>query len=108
VYGVMSYNVTQRVHEIGVRMALGARPSDVTRMVVRNGALVALAGVAVGLGLTLPLSRLIRGMLFGVGAADPATYAVIASALILAAVLASWLPARRAARVDPMVALRAE
>ncbi len=108
VYGVMSYNVTQRVREIGVRMALGARPADVTRMVVGHGVAVALVGVAAGVALTLPLARLMAGMLYGVGATDPPTYAVIAAALVLVAALASWLPARRAARVDPMVALRAE
>jgi predicted permease len=108
VYGVMAYSVAQREHEIGIRLALGAGPSDVTRMVVRRGAGVALAGIAAGVALTLPLARLLRGLLYGVGATDPATYAAIAAGLFAVAALASWLPARRAARVDPTVALRAE
>jgi putative ABC transport system permease protein len=107
VYGVMSYMVTQRTGEIGIRLALGARPADVTRMVVRQGLGLAAAGIVVGVAGALALGRLIAGMLFGVSAADPTTVVAAAVVLLGVAVVASWLPARRAARVDPMIALRA-
>jgi predicted permease len=108
VYGVMSYGVVQRTREIGVRMALGARQEDVLRLVVGDGARLALAGTAIGLFLAALLSRLLRGMLFGVSAFDPLSYAALTALLAAVALLASWLPARRAARVDPHEALRAE
>ncbi len=108
VYGVMSYTVTQRVPEIGIRMALGARPGDVVRMVVGQGLVLAGAGVVAGLVVALAFSRVVAGLLWGVSATDPLTYVVIAGTLVVVAVLASWLPARRAARVDPMHALRTE
>ena len=108
VYGVMSYGVVQRTREIGIRMALGARQRDVLRLVVSGGARLSGAGIGVGLLLALGLSRVLRGMLYGVDAFDPLTYAGLALALGLVALFASWLPARRAARVDPAIALRAD
>jgi len=108
VYGVMSYSVVRRVQEIGIRMALGARRGEVLKMVVAQGMALAGLGIAVGLGLALAASRLVASLLYGVGATDAATYAAVAALLAALALLACWLPARRATRVDPMVALRAE
>src|SRR5262249_22498484 len=107
-YGVMSYTVTQRVREIGVRMALGARPGDVTRMVVRQGVLLAVVGIVAGLAGALGLARLMSSLLFGVSSTDPVTYAAMGGSLLVVTALATWIPARRAARVDPMIALRSE
>jgi putative ABC transport system permease protein len=106
VYGVLAYTVGRRAREIGVRMALGARPADVTRLVVGEGALLAGAGVAGGLLLSASGARLLAGSLYGVSAADPAMFAQMAAFLVASVLLASWLPARRAARIDPMAALR--
>jgi len=108
VYGVTSYGVVQRTREIGIRMALGARQGDVLRLVVGGGARLAGAGIAIGIVLAFGLSRVLRGMLYGVDATDPLTYAGLALTLALVALFASWLPARRAARVDPNLALHAE
>jgi putative ABC transport system permease protein len=107
-YAVMSYSVTQRTHEIGVRVALGAQVRDVLTLVVGGGARLAGVGVGVGLALAFGVTRLLRGMLFGISASDPLSFVGIAALLTIVAVVASYLPARRAARVDPMAALRSE
>jgi len=108
IYGVMSYAVAQRTQEIGIRMALGAGQESIVQMVLRNGAALALAGVAIGLAAAFFLARLISSLLFQTSAADPPTFGVVPLLLLGVAMLASYLPARRAARVDPMVALRYE
>jgi putative ABC transport system permease protein len=104
----MVYSVTQRVHEIGIRMALGAGSGDVLRMVLAQGLKLTLSGVAVGVLASLALGRILSGFLFGVSPADPTTILGVAALLILVALFASYLPARRAVQVDPMVALRYE
>ena len=108
IYGVISCSVNQGIHEVGVRMALGARPRDVFRLVVGKG--LGLAGIGVGVGTVgaFVLTRFLQSLLFGVSATDPATFASIAAVLMGAAGLACYVPARRAARVEPMVVLRYE
>ncbi len=108
IYGVMSYAVTQRTHEIGVRIALGARRGEIVSMVVRQGMAVALTGIAAGIAAALGLTRLIATLLFDVKPNDPLTFAAVAVALSAAAFMACWAPALKAARVDPVVALRYE
>ena len=107
-FGVMSYTVTQRTREIGVRMAMGAQRGDVLRLVIREGMKLAFIGALLGLGGALALTRLLKTLLFGVSATDPLTYIVIAALLIIVALLACWIPARRAASMDPLVSLRVE
>jgi len=106
IYGVISHLVGERTHEIAIRMALGAERWDVLRMVLRDGAKMALAGVAIGFGAALGLTRLMTSMLFGISAHDPVTVAGVVSLLMFVAVAACCVPARRAIRIDPMVALR--
>jgi putative ABC transport system permease protein len=107
-YGVMSYSVAQRTKEIGIRMALGARRPDVLVLVVKQGMALVLLGITAGTLLSLGMTRLISGMLFGITATDPLTFAGVAALLGVVALLANYLPARRAASVDPNVALRYE
>jgi putative ABC transport system permease protein len=107
-YGVVSQSVAQRTHEIGVRMAMGARPGDVQRLVVSQGMKLALVGLAIGLPAAFALAHLLAGLLFGVVAVEPAAFIAIPLILLAVVLLASYLPARSAARVDPMLALRCE
>jgi len=108
VYGMLSYTVEQRRREIGIRMALGAPAAGVKRMFLGRGLRLAGAGIALGLAGAASLSRLISSLLFGVTALDPATYAATATVLLVAALAATYVPARRAASVDPMETLRDE
>jgi len=107
-YGVISYSVTQRTQEIGIRMALGAQASEVLGLVIGQGMLLAGIGAAIGLMVSLAFSRLLKNQLFQVSAFDPLTFMLTALVLITAALLATYIPARRATRVDPMEALRHE
>ena len=108
VYGVMAYTVNQRVPEIGLRIALGASPADVIRLVLREGALLVVIGLVAGAALSYAGTRFISGLLFGVSARDPMVFAGVAALVTIAALAACLVPGRRALRVDPLLALRAE
>lgn len=108
IYGVISYSVSQRIHEIGIRMALGAQPRDVLLLVIGQGMRLVGVGVMIGVAASLALTKLIESLLFGVGRSDPATFVVIVLLLTLVALAACWIPARRATKTDPMTALRVE
>ena len=107
-YGVISYLVGRRTHELGIRLALGAQRGDILRLVLSQGMKMALSGVVIGLIAAAGLTRLLVGMLYGVSATDPLTFAAITLLLVAAALTASFIPARRATRVDPLIALRYE
>jgi ABC-type antimicrobial peptide transport system permease subunit len=108
IYGVMAYTVSQRVREIGIRMALGARGRDVLGLVVRQGMTIVLGGMIVGVGGAIAVARLLTRFMVGIEATDPATYTASFAILALAALLACWIPARRAASLNPVDALRGE
>jgi putative ABC transport system permease protein len=108
IYGIMSYSVSRRTHEIGVRVALGAQASDVLRLILGQGMTPVLIGVVLGISSALALTRLMKSLLFGMSAADPLTYTGVAALLLSVALLAAYIPARRATRIDPMQALRNE
>jgi putative ABC transport system permease protein len=107
-FGVISYIVSQRTHEIGVRMALGARQRDVLRLVLRHGLFLTVIGLVVGLGISFGAAQLLSSLLYGIGPTDPTTFIGVALLMCVVAVLACYIPARRATRVDPMIALRYE
>lgn len=108
IYGVIAYNVTQRTTEIGMRLALGARPTDVLRLIIKEGMRPVLGGIVVGVAVAWTAARVIRGLLFGISPYDPVTYLVVPVFLVVVALVAAYIPARRATRLDPMIALRAE
>jgi putative ABC transport system permease protein len=108
VYGVVSYATNQRTHEIGIRVALGAQPSQIVKLILRQGLLIVGIGIAIGLVCALAAGRVVGQFLVGVGAADPLTFVSVSLILASVALFACWIPARRAMRVDPAVALRHE
>jgi putative ABC transport system permease protein len=108
IYGVMSLNVANRRNEFGIRLALGAQTSNVLKLILGQGLKLAAVGVALGLLGAIAFTRLLKGLLFGISASDPLTFGLIAALLVGVALLACWIPARRATKVDPLEALRSE
>jgi putative ABC transport system permease protein len=108
IYGVMAWSVSQRTREIGIRMALGAEADDVLKLVLKQGMKLALFGIVIGVAASLAFMKVMKSMLFGLSATDPLTYALVVSLMAMVALLACYIPARRATRVNPMVALRTE
>jgi putative ABC transport system permease protein len=108
IYGVLSYAVSRRTRELGVRMALGATPGGLARLVVREGLATTAVGIGIGLAAAAVLTRYLASLLFEVQPGDPLTYAAVAGVLLVTALLATWLPARRATTIDPLAAMRAE
>ena len=108
IYGVMTYTTAQRTRELGIRLALGAQTSDVLRLVTVQGMKLAFIGVALGLAGSFALTRLMKNLLFGVGTTDPVTFSLIPVLLVVVSLAACYIPARRATRVDPLIALRSE
>jgi putative ABC transport system permease protein len=106
IYGVMSFAVAQRTHEIGLRMALGAGENQVLGLILKEGMILGMIGLAIGLAGSYGIGRLMRGMWYGIGSIDPVAFSVVAGILMVSALLASYVPARRATQVDPMAALR--
>jgi putative ABC transport system permease protein len=106
IYAVIAYSVAERTHEMGIRIALGAEPADILRLVLRQGMLLALSGIAIGVAASFALTRFLASLLYHVSVTDPATFVMGSLLFAAVALLASYLPARRATRVDPMVALR--
>ena len=107
-YGLISYSVAQRTREIGLRLALGAQPHNMLGLVLSQGARLAIIGIAVGLGAAFATTRLMNGFLYGIGALDPLTFLAVSLLLASTALLVSYIPARRAMKVNPMIALRYE
>jgi ABC-type antimicrobial peptide transport system permease subunit len=108
IYGVIAYIATQRTREIGIRVALGAQTRDVRRLFLSHGLLLTAAGITMGIGASLAVTRVLSSLLFGVSPMDPLTYGGVSAGLAAVALLATWLPARRASRIDPIAALRAD
>src|SRR3569832_2309802 len=108
IYGIVSYSVTQRTHEIGIRMALGARAANVLSLIMKNGFTLVLAGIVIGLGSALMLTRFLATLLFGIEPTDGVTFVVVSAVFFLIAMIAALIPALRAMRVDPVIALRSE
>jgi len=108
IYGVIAYSVSQRTHEIGVRIALGAQRGDVLRMVIGHGLVLAITGATIGLAIALAVTRLMKSLLYEVSTTDPMTFTLVTVALLLVSFVAGWVPAHRATRIDPMAALRYE